>query len=526
MKRKRIVVSLIILIICLGCIVSGFMIKHLLHEYKELGNAPVSLSDEQKLEDFEQFYDLMCKDAPFLDDVKETYGIDFVANKDNYEELILSTETNVEFFATMDAICSDLCSFHTNMTLPYSQNIKDDSQYPRSLNIYTKTVTKNKLKCWEKEIYEEASKYNRSDFVVVEYFDGCYYNFDSDLITGDIDRREDLKLIEINGREPVSFFLDGVFWATIKYDAKRDTNYRAYVSLNKKAGEPVNTIWENESGEIYEKTLYYHITSEMISDYGYLFNDNLIRSSGKKDNNTVYHYCDEKNEVDYVRIKSFNSGELDVKKVLKNIKYDNVIIDLRNNGGGKYDFGERFVYPYLYSEDVSYTDYWKESVDYGDKSFLSHIVNKITDNGEDEKFFYYRRDYTMKGKAKSIKNVVYLVNGGSGSATDSFVSHIKEKSLGVLIGSTTGGEGKAGPVIHGKLNNSGLLFSFFYSIRCDENGNSIYSRGTEPDIQITWTKEDNDNWLEYYKEGTNNEYSNMLEFDPVLIRAIEYFNGE
>ena len=150
MKRKRIVASLIILIICLGCIVSGFMIKHLLHEYKELGNASVSLSDEQKLEDFEQFYDLMCKEAPFLDDVKKTYGIDFVANKDYYEELILSTETNVEFFATMDAICSDLCSFHTNMTLPYSQKIEDDSQYPRSLNIYTKTVTKNKLKCWEK----------------------------------------------------------------------------------------------------------------------------------------------------------------------------------------------------------------------------------------------------------------------------------------------------------------------------------------------------------------------------------------
>ncbi len=526
LKRKRIVASLIILIICLGCIVSGFMIKHLLHEYKELGNAPVSLSDEQKLEDFEQFYDLMCKEAPFLDDVKETYGIDFVANKDYYEGKILSTKTDVEFLSTMNAICMDVCSYHTNITVPYPEAIKDNFKYPRSLNLISKFVTKKKLKSWEKKIRDEASNYNISDFVDAVYYDGCYYCFDSDLISEDKDKCVDLELIEINGREPKDFLLDGIYWARISYDEKRDVIYRSYVTFNKLAGEPVNTVWKDESGEIYEKELYYSISCEMLSDYGFLFNDNLIPYPIVKDKSKVYHYCDEDNEVDYVRIKSFNSGELDVKKVLKNIKYDNVIIDLRNNGGGKYDFGERFVYPYLYSEDVSYTDYWKESVDYGDRSHLSHIVNRIQDNGEDEKYCYFRRDYKMKGKIKSPKNVVYLVNSGSGSATDAYVAHIKDNNLGVIIGSTTGGEGKAGPVIHGKLNNSGLLFSFFYSIRCDENGNSIYSRGTEPDIQITLTKEDNDNLLVYRKEGTHKEYKNMLEFDPVLNRAIEYFNGE
>ena len=98
LKRKRIVASVIILTICLGCIVSGFAIKHLLNEWNKLENVSVSLTDEQKLEDFEQFYSLICERIPFLDDSCEIYGIDFQARKKIYEETITSAESNLDFY--------------------------------------------------------------------------------------------------------------------------------------------------------------------------------------------------------------------------------------------------------------------------------------------------------------------------------------------------------------------------------------------------------------------------------------------
>ena len=56
---------------------------------------------EQKLEDFNYFYNVLVEYHPLLEKYKEVLGFDFVGNKEYYEELIRNTKDDYEFYVIM-----------------------------------------------------------------------------------------------------------------------------------------------------------------------------------------------------------------------------------------------------------------------------------------------------------------------------------------------------------------------------------------------------------------------------------------
>ncbi len=81
-----------------------------------------------------------------------------------------------------------------------------------------------------------------------------------------------------------------------------------------------------------------------------------------------------------------------------------------------------------------------------------------------------------------------LINGNSASASEIFAGAIKDYELGTLVGTTTYGKGivqQLFPMTDGTCLK--LTISEYFTPK----GNNIHEKGVEPDVEIEYTKEDN-----------------------------------
>ena len=528
-KKKEIAICLICIFFCISFIIFVKLFKRYLNDpfpwsiFEEKKLEPILLTQEQKKDDFEQFYSLICEKIPFLDDSCEIYGIDFQARKKIYEETITSAESNLDFYAAMIGIGQEVCSFHTSVLFPkydYLSTLRCDNN--KIIRSKSTKITQTK---WEAEIREEAMKYKASDFILLREVDGHYY-VGNEFLSNSESEYKSLELKEINGQEPADYFMQGVFLFGINYDNTSGKSYRSSVFINKVEGELIEVVWVDQQGKNFTEQLYYSRKLELIADYGYLYNAELVFYPLPDVHNTIYHYSDEERGLEFIRIANFEDGETQLKKIMEKLKYENVIIDLRNNRGGTYNYGEKNIYPYLYIENCLITERWKRSIDSIEKDPLTMRINRTEKTGKDQDYNYYKRTVEALGKSDVQKNVIYLTDNKTGSAADSFVGIIKDNGLGTIIGEETGGEGKSGTMTCAMLNNSGILFTYYPSVPCDEEGEALYYPGVSPDIYVSWNQEEYDKRSIFRKDGTSEEYINMLEYDPVLNAAIEYFEKE
>ena len=73
------------------------------------------LSTKAKLEDFNYIYELLKNDYPFFEVNERIYGVDWLGNKDFYEEIIRTTKNDAEFLVAMYEILDELNNPHTNI---------------------------------------------------------------------------------------------------------------------------------------------------------------------------------------------------------------------------------------------------------------------------------------------------------------------------------------------------------------------------------------------------------------------------
>ncbi len=524
-KKKGIIICIICIFSCISYILLFKSFKECINDsfsrsmLDEKESKRVFLTKEQKLEDFEQFYNLICERTPFLEDSSEVYGIDFLARKEIYEDIISSSETDIDFYAAMMGIGREVCSFHTSILFPkydYLSTIRCDNN-----EIIKKRSIKEKQDVLEEEIKKESQKYKASDFLLLREAEGHYY-IGNEILSDSNGKYAGLELSEINGQDPAEFFMQGVFLVGIQYDPNAKRSYRSSVFINKAEGEPIEVVWKDAEGNTFSEQLYYSIKLELIANYGYMYNSELAYYPLEDPHDTIYYYSDKINELEYIRIRNFDEDEKKLRSILADLRYDDVIIDLRNNKGGIFNYGVKNIYTYLYSEDDIFFENWKRTRDSIEKDYLTRKINRIKKVRSDDEFNYYSRTIKGTGCSSYNKNVVILTDNKTGSAADFFVGIIKEKKLGTIIGDVTGGEGKSGTMTCEVLNNSGILFTYYPSVPCDEIGNSLYYCGTEPDIYVSWNKEDYEGRAIFLKEGTAGDYSNMLTFDPVLNEAVSF----
>ncbi len=93
---------------------------------------PQGLTEEEKLEDFEYLYNIIASNYPFLEMNKRQHGVDWIANKNDYIELLQETEGDLKFYIVLDNIVKDLNYDHTS--------VYNNRQYAGALNVYKKLM--------------------------------------------------------------------------------------------------------------------------------------------------------------------------------------------------------------------------------------------------------------------------------------------------------------------------------------------------------------------------------------------------
>lgn len=487
----------------------------------ETYDSSINLTMEQKLEDFEQYYELICREIPFLDETSELYGIDFKSRKDLYKERILETDSDIEFYAVMESISCEICSFHTRIILPKEDYLK--TFQCNNDDLLERRATIKRQNAWENEIKKAIMEFEAKDLILLRQIDGRYYVC-NEFLDEKNENYSSRELIEINGQIPEEFFRTEPFLYELYYDYIDKKCYRESVFLNKKSGKKMDLKWLDQTGKIYEEILYYSYEGELAGMYGYLYSDKL--SFFPQNEKAIYRFDDDNNNITYIRVPTFEAKGKELSEMLSQIEYEDVIIDLRNNHGGFPYYGVKYIYPFMFSDNRTFVERWKSSINMGKDSFITMKINNIKRVDNDDQFIYFSRETEGIGKASAPKKLVLLTNQKTGSAADFFVGIIKENALGVVIGDITGGEGKSGTMTCEMLNNSGILFTYYPSVPCDEEGEALYYPGVIPDIYVSWNQEEYDKRSIFRKEGTSEEYINMLEYDPVLNAAIEYFGKE
>ncbi len=188
----------------------------------------------------------------------------------------------------------------------------------------------------------------------------------------------------------------------------------------------------------------------------------------------------EKNEIGYLRLKSFNENSDEqlfekINNFEKKKKLTGYILDLRNNPGG------------LLTQAISITDFFLN-----DGEIVSTKGRKISET---------RRFFSRKGDGINGKPLIVITNNGSASASEIVSGALKDHKRAIILGEQSYGKGSVQSII--PLKNGGglrLTISKYYL----PSGQSISEIGVEPDILIKEQKENfkindgiNDNQLVY-----------------------------
>lgn len=484
----------------------------------------LNLTSEQKLEDFESLYGVIETSFPNLDDVSETFTIDFKNRKSKYEELILNTKSDFEYYCTMTAILEDLASYHTGGCFPNYSSIL-------ALNCYNlENLTANRdlkpyVEYWNKIIKENCERYDDVPVAEFKYIDGDYV-YDSGWSSEQYDELLGFKIKTINNQSVDDYVLENISIYKTQYDSHYNKPYKRVLTFSESVGNSVEVVLVNGNNEVVKINLCVSLEMEMVNTYYPNFSDGSNVSSSEN----VSSHFDEKRNVIYIQIRSFKSNERNsLNDHLKGIDEDTkIIIDLRDNFGGSPNYAKNNIYPYLYSQDIDFNQAWfvpsSETNDVENSKLINKIVNgaKKTDDG----FSFTSTTHYKGGKFDYSNNVYYLVNKATASAADEYIAMVKENNLGTIVGTSTAGEGLGGSYYVDMLSNSGFVFTYYPCQAYDKNGSNNAIYGTEPDIYMPQSMDSFYKQREMEKNGDNVEtYNSRLIWDNVLIEVLDLIAG-
>lgn len=481
--------------------------------YREINYT--ELSKEQRLEDFDYLFDMIKTSLPYVYDMEEKYNFSVLDKEEEYRAACAACEDDYSFLALMTSIVNDIPSGHAAVVPPdyYSYFL---SGYYRS-NTVGLNLTDNmqgKLDAYGKYLVEKQSEYNKKleSAVYFSYTDGVYLCYN----TEDTDNYS--TIISINGDEPQEF-VTGMMSpiGEIQYDAKYDCPYRSDLMFSTTGTQPVTLRLKSYDGTEYEEQYYCDYDLCYAYDMAWYYSDEvydyitedgeLFETPPDAEDDAVIVYTDEENDIAYLSISSLHySDGTDIKeKISEYSGYDNIVIDLRGNGGGISTFFKEYIYPALYKDDAvfevsgyipknSYTDRLYSDffdmligIDVNDLRFsdTNEYPADMYDcnNGEYYKYTLSRDFHGDSSLSYSDdRNVYYIVNYATCSSADEIAQVVKSCNLGKVVGTNTEGEGLIFGVCCDWMPNSLLMYIYSPSYVVDADGfdNSLY--GTQPDI--------------------------------------------
>jgi len=218
-----------------------------------------------------------------------------------------------------------------------------------------------------------------------------------------------------------------------------------------------------------------------------------------------YRYLDDDKETMVLRIEKFshNSDARTYRKIFKKLKNngtENLVIDLRNNGGGSLANSYRLL-SYLVDSSSAQTlrthvkNYPYRKYTRGNMAFkftrLAYRIIGTKKTVNDTDHFVY----TIKPRKRNHydKKIIVLLNGGSFSASCLVAAYLKNNKRTIFIGEESGGtiEGcNAGITPYYKLPNTRIRVRVPAFRVLNDLTDKPTGRGIIPDYQIDYTYKD------------------------------------
>lgn len=532
-NKVLLLINICNLLILLGCVI--YTRHHLIRKFNELTEKPIveiNLTLEEKLKDFEYFYDCIATSFPVdtLEEIGELYDIDFVGRYEKYYELVSATDNDLEFLAVMRAIGEEIPTFHAGLAYP-------DYEYYESLDcwnidrILDKRGIRNKATYWNNLLKENCKEYLDSSTEIYRY---SYNNTLGEYLDGNKE-----VLLAIDDMD-IDYCVTDIAPQSITYDFIHQKAYRESFLFYDK---PYSKTFAKETlikirtpeGKICEKTVYRDMVADVLIGYSKALGVTLEEE--KKTtvaDNMLYSYNDKERNVLYLNILSMNKWTLaEIPMILEKSDCDNIIIDLRKNGGGYFKSVGEYLYPSLFTMDMNITDTWYlPDTKYTKKmvtDLKSHMVlnlkksdlREVDGLGNNQTYLESKREINWKGNEELDKeyNIYILISGETGSSADGFVGVLKENTSVTLVGTNTGGEGRMSSFLVDYLEESGLLYVYMPELGINADGSNNAVIGTSPHIYVE------EGYLDeaIYEERKEDPYiyKNRLEWDNVLVETLK-----
>lgn len=505
----------------------AYMNKEIPTEFKDVD---ISMTGEERLADFEKAYEYAVLSNQSTPEFEKLYGIDYSEMYEEYRGYVSECNDEFDYYYV-------LCSFLRSFPSGHTALLEQTPEEMRSCGFEMVGVNGSApneddyLNAWQNCLKEGCLRYdfeNTTDEIFM-YLNGEYMHDICD------DKYNGSKLLKLNGEDIDEWVTKPLQYYLLMYDGNADKAVRNGFILNDRYGEPVTATIKMSDGTIVEENYFidneYAFARDIYSDFYPPKEEKAEAESDKQEEKTKEYKpymiaVDE--EKDTVYLCSDKCTSIGMDNFNKEFRaalegHDNVIVDLRNNGGGIEQYCEMYLYPNLFTDDMTIKQKITLSKNDLTTKWATALYNKqnrqIEENG-DETYSYYIT-YEFEGNADKEYNIYVLTSNSTFSSGDLITSVLGSKDNVTVIGNNTKGEGRDGNVFTALLPESHLIIAYMPGRNYDVNpADAVY--GTAPDYYSVIDEETVNKKNEMKENGLNvNEYENRKYWDKTLNMALE-----
>lgn len=527
-------ISIIAVLIAAGLIITFTNKYDNVYGGKVTLDTSAGLTAQQHTEDFSQLCEYLEAYVPTLYEYEKLYGVSYNETKAYYSSLAASAENDFEYYAVIRGFLNNIPSAHMAVGFPSLSSI--DEEFSAKLSKNQSFV--NAQDYWLDVLHNECRKYYDKEInqMIFAYYSGEYRGV-AEQIDNDVYGINKATLLTVNGVSADEFVKLTPSVYKLKYDHSNLKPFRDTVIFNDSFGEECTVEYLDADGEKHSTKMYYGAEADVAIAYidYFMSIDGADNISAAIDVEQAFYTTigdmtaekSKEHNLLYVCINSFESETADgtaMANALKNFSEgtDNIIIDIRKNRGGYYDYAKAVlgalsdndieIYSEVYITEASYNRYKEKNVYEFDEStgLYKTIINE-----------------SVKGTAAEKKNICLLVSDATGSAADNFAYEFKKNNLGTVIGTNNTGGERNGTICLNYLDISGIYFTYTRYAAMNPDGMFSSVSGTAPDIYVQQPIEAYFIREELRAEGKDiNNFENRLKWDNVLSKAVEMIEGK
>ncbi len=484
-------------------------------------DASREMTSSERSEDFSELCDFLEKNSPVIYEAEELYGLTYNDTKAFYGKLIDGAQSDFEYYSLLKAFTANIPSTHLSVGFPGSDLMTAEMSAGLSKNKSFQSAQDY----WYDTLHEVCKERYSEEYTSLVF---TYYSGEYRCTSGsDGYGLNKATLLTVDGVPADEYIMLLPSVIKIKYDHAAGKPFRDNIIFNDKFGEKCTVEYLSDDGDIRTAELYRGLYAETVMNYINTFKaaDGETEPAAQSDREIML-LPDKENNIITVTINTFNSetvtGEIIANTILKAAKeYDRVIVDIRNNGGGYYDYAcetlsalsaeDIEIYDKMYCTEESY----KRS---SDKSGYEKCGNGM--------YSFYDK-FTIPGKAPSDTKFYLLISDFTASSADWLAYYFKQNGVGTILGINAAKGERDGEIFLNFLEKSGIYYYYteYQSFNSDGTGSSAY--GTAPDIYLTDDVENYFTRKQLIDEGEDPfTTENRLKWDGVLRQVYEYLEAE